>query len=420
MTLPMNEVGTHPLAYESLWVLAHRFMAVNHLRPHEFAAKFSRDRGSQAPLIRSRLGYCRLDLHKLAPYIGHTEQSVVQTVPDHWEFHLRSPRQGLFKYCPACLEEGYHSVFHEVSWLHRCPIHERDLKWNCGQCNRHLGHTTIRRLGTLPGHFPCDHPWTSTDIRKPEVYRSSDFANVAAWTRRLRARHGGEHWYAVALDSSACLYADNGDFKELTDLVSCLGAFSPELRSGIRNARFLTMLVERERLRDLRRDWFSVSLSYAANFQRLECGANLEMYDIRDHFHYTVRHVGQMGEEGLLNAVHEKLIVMSLADRRRQVVRPDSTILNLVASTFLKKHIFSMFWRDYEYDTALPEAILTSAMRLTAQPLGLLRKTATNLDIFWSPLRWGQYAAERLRALKDGYASGLARARAQARHRMST
>lgn len=31
-------------------------------------------------------------------------------------------------YCPVCVSNGYHSAFHEVPWLYRCPLHREPLK----------------------------------------------------------------------------------------------------------------------------------------------------------------------------------------------------------------------------------------------------------------------------------------------------
>ncbi|WP_321903264.1 TniQ family protein [Burkholderia cenocepacia] len=43
-------------------------------------------------------------------------------------FLLKERSDKAIRYCPECVRFGYHSVFHEVAWLEKCPFHGMQLK----------------------------------------------------------------------------------------------------------------------------------------------------------------------------------------------------------------------------------------------------------------------------------------------------
>lgn len=53
-----------------------------------------------------------------------------------------------FRYCPSCLRIGYHTMLHQLPWIHRCPWHGDRLRDNCRRCSRHMevSGTSGRRL----------------------------------------------------------------------------------------------------------------------------------------------------------------------------------------------------------------------------------------------------------------------------------
>lgn len=40
------------------------------------------------------------------------------------------------KYCPLCIEQGYHSFIHQLNFIECCPIHDIPLKTSCPNCNK--------------------------------------------------------------------------------------------------------------------------------------------------------------------------------------------------------------------------------------------------------------------------------------------
>lgn len=51
-----------------------------------------------------------------------------------------------FRYCPACLRQGFHTLLHQLPWVRRCPWHRMRLLTKCAVCDSSL---TLRGD---PGH----------------------------------------------------------------------------------------------------------------------------------------------------------------------------------------------------------------------------------------------------------------------------
>lgn len=64
-------------------------------------------------------------------------------VPMEWNvstwFPFKAPSSLLatgwtFRYCPECLLEGYHTLLHQMPWIHRCAWHDVALRDDCQHC----------------------------------------------------------------------------------------------------------------------------------------------------------------------------------------------------------------------------------------------------------------------------------------------
>lgn len=58
-----------------------------------------------------------------------------------WPKELRGfaiPFADPLRFCPACLEQGYHSNLFQLPWWQRCPIHDVDLLSGCTDCGGSL------------------------------------------------------------------------------------------------------------------------------------------------------------------------------------------------------------------------------------------------------------------------------------------
>lgn len=58
-----------------------------------------------------------------------------------------------FRYCPKCIEQGYHSIFHQLNFFDKCVFHDIELKTQCPSCG--LEYNYIIRYNGVDIGFSC-------------------------------------------------------------------------------------------------------------------------------------------------------------------------------------------------------------------------------------------------------------------------
>ena len=134
-------------------------------------------------------------------------------------------KKRLRMFCPACLTEGYHSVFHQVAWLTSCPVHKTRL--------HHVGPPQDPKYGRKLKYLPHDTSLALFLYRqwKPQANRKS------WWGIDVRTTEFGKRVNCVARNIEDRWRA----LSQSNDLMgSTLASFSPltldeaEILSGIR------------------------------------------------------------------------------------------------------------------------------------------------------------------------------------------
>ena len=100
--------------------------------------------------------------------------------------------KGELSICPSCMVNGLHSLFHQLSWLHRCVFHDEPLVQHCPNCGRPMLYG-VERKKHEPFGCVCGFSWTThrdfsflltwsnlklMDIKEPATKRWS------SWGRR--------------------------------------------------------------------------------------------------------------------------------------------------------------------------------------------------------------------------------------------
>jgi hypothetical protein len=116
-----------PLAFESELSILLRIAWRN-----AFDAKLMREHFSSR---RIRFHFCR---KRLAVLLGWTVEEEELT-GDYYSWFTIFFIAPLFRYCPICLEGGYHSYLYQCLEIRCCPIHDIPLSMECQCC----GETTI-------------------------------------------------------------------------------------------------------------------------------------------------------------------------------------------------------------------------------------------------------------------------------------
>lgn len=123
------------LPYESIWSLLHKFSVLNRVSLSECKNLFKPDRARGGQITELGLRLCE---EKVTRIIGlgasldlNLVHGIVHPADRAW---LVSPN---LRSCRICLEHGYHSIFHQIMLIRRCPIHQIDLMtsdWESGAC----------------------------------------------------------------------------------------------------------------------------------------------------------------------------------------------------------------------------------------------------------------------------------------------
>ena len=137
----LGAVNWHPHTLhrrESIASLIAKFSISNHIRPSHFAAMVAKMRlggdgyGSASSRRRWTIRAGGPEVRRLARLLGEPTEVVgsgtLNDMPTPcfwiaWKLGLHGPSMRARGFCERCLQEGYHSVFHQVPWLRRCFIH---------------------------------------------------------------------------------------------------------------------------------------------------------------------------------------------------------------------------------------------------------------------------------------------------------
>lgn len=131
-----------------------------------------------------------------------------------WFWSERLGSTEAVRFCPVCLDSGYHSIFHQLSGIERCPIHDQMLLENCRHCGRATGTFSLRR-GDSKTPFQCmycEQPlsnnfdpnlWVATEDMHVLV---KDCMNpIVVWLADLELRYPPTNLHEAPLKQLNCL-----------------------------------------------------------------------------------------------------------------------------------------------------------------------------------------------------------------------
>ena len=112
-----------------------RVVRLNHINPKGFFSAFGLSNRRDDDLSR-RLTFSEASRDKVAEALSLASSTTLDAA--NW-----LPFQGgsgcleaswSFRYCPACLRQGFHTLLHQLPWVTQCPWHRTRLKTKCAVC----------------------------------------------------------------------------------------------------------------------------------------------------------------------------------------------------------------------------------------------------------------------------------------------
>jgi hypothetical protein len=157
MGMSLNWKKEWLLPYESPWSIIEKIKFTNKVSTRDFLKIFgtAENTNIRSGFIGKRKrdlwGMEGIDDKLLSKDLGfsikeHTENCVTQitkNIPRHIPF--RSLFREELSYCLDCMKKGYHSLFHQLGILYRCPYHGNELTTQCSKCGATLQYA-------IPGH----------------------------------------------------------------------------------------------------------------------------------------------------------------------------------------------------------------------------------------------------------------------------
>lgn len=195
VSTPMNVTrrpGTS-YRYESLWMRLHKFAHLN-------AADLN---CLKKVLTGGKVNYYARDQR----YIGYFGKlppeplaSALAITPEELELSVCMPygiipevidAEDRLRYCPICMQQGFHCAVFQMRWVERCPIHDVPLEDRCRYCGAFNEYLFIPEAFKKPGHCKCGMPfwpglvadvWPAVDNSAHEAV----FGELVRWVKRMR------------------------------------------------------------------------------------------------------------------------------------------------------------------------------------------------------------------------------------------
>lgn len=147
----------NPSRFESLWCVLHKFCELNAVFGPDIEHRFSA-LGLRGAMICRREAGRRFAVHDLRfeGKIDAASLSRTMGVDERWRCEASFQAMGrrsiirrwampFLRFCPVCIETGYHAMIFQIGTERACPVHHRPLEDNCPKCGRRIPYSLPSR-----------------------------------------------------------------------------------------------------------------------------------------------------------------------------------------------------------------------------------------------------------------------------------
>lgn len=159
--------------FESMWSLLQKFAFLNSARIPDIQHAFGREPWSKNigwPENRRDLRVLgHFDISKLSLALQLDRQQINESFPAHFVKPSELPLvvSNSLRYCPKCIEKGYHSSIHQLIFITHCPIHEAKLLEECINCGNPSPYAADSASFEIPYGCKCSNRfWNEISYRK--------------------------------------------------------------------------------------------------------------------------------------------------------------------------------------------------------------------------------------------------------------
>jgi len=239
--------------FESNWSKIHKFSYLNHIDATIIKTSLCTEEWISKPHLWGRkdgqlLEKGHLSTTKLASifqtskyfiYDGWVEPYLVTDLSGQYSYQTK------LRYCPECIQKGYHSALYQMLWLVECPIHNVPLLSSCPNCENPIDTSLLNKNLTTPYGCHCKHVlWPDRDSprwqRALSREQSEIINDVVTWNNEISKKKKSKY---ISYGFTAGPYSDinrdwnpgdpletNGFWAELLSLnhLSCVSPHSSQ------------------------------------------------------------------------------------------------------------------------------------------------------------------------------------------------
>lgn len=183
--------------YESLWSRLHKLAYLNAASLQDIqnlvgVRDAPHDRDAWTDTSETLAGFGWLAPEKLCTAFGIGEEELRLSVCHAYRIQCNGDTPaGFLRYCPACIEQGFHTAVFQLSGVVRCPVHRLALRGACPVCKKGISYRLRSRMLSNPYGCPCGAVlWPARNHPVWPAPRQTDhdrtFGEFARWAERLK------------------------------------------------------------------------------------------------------------------------------------------------------------------------------------------------------------------------------------------
>jgi hypothetical protein len=184
--------------YESLWSILHKFTHLNAIEPSDVYRLLDKKNCRKMTHADRDLlsSFGRISREKLKTELGLPNRVIKYSVLDPYRIqsgqfndHINQHESEVFRYCPQCLLEGFHTPLFQLTHVRMCPNHELPLKTECPNCQVPIAKQPARFLLKSPYQCNnCKHLLTTffeKYVPRPAYATALFIKEYLSWKRKI-------------------------------------------------------------------------------------------------------------------------------------------------------------------------------------------------------------------------------------------
>ena len=146
--------------YESAWSCLHKFTSQNHLTCRDVVGLVASRTSSGRPVTWGRLqrdlntsyGF---DMGRLAGVLELDQSNLASMFTEYWTIPKETSGSIYLRFCPVCIEDGFHTALFQYKLFARCPWHDVSLEDGCPSCGHFINYTFDKETASNPYGCSC-------------------------------------------------------------------------------------------------------------------------------------------------------------------------------------------------------------------------------------------------------------------------